>query len=112
MTRITILSLLAIVVAVGAFYYMRSGKQGDTGISPSPSPSESLPNEAQPMIPPPFLLKDKSQVDLLMVTERGAITVRLYPKVAPKTVENFVTLAQKGFYDGTKFHRVVADFMV
>jgi peptidyl-prolyl cis-trans isomerase B (cyclophilin B) len=38
--------------------------------------------------------------------------VELWPDVAPKTVENFKTLAQKGFYDGTAFHRIVKGFMI
>ena len=42
----------------------------------------------------------------------GDITLELFPVDAPKTVENFITLSQKGFYDGTKFHRVIKDFMI
>lgn len=45
-------------------------------------------------------------------TSRGDIVVDLFPKDAPKTVNNFVFLAKDGFYDGTVFHRVIADFMV
>lgn len=45
-------------------------------------------------------------------TDKGTITLDLFDDRAPKTVENFETLAGKGFYDGLKFHRVIADFMV
>ncbi len=45
-------------------------------------------------------------------TERGNIVLELYPEHAPKTVNNFVFLAQQGFYDGVKFHRVIANFMI
>jgi peptidyl-prolyl cis-trans isomerase B (cyclophilin B) len=45
-------------------------------------------------------------------TNAGEIHVELWPDVAPKTVENFKTLAQKGFYDGTAFHRIVKGFMI
>jgi peptidyl-prolyl cis-trans isomerase B (cyclophilin B) len=45
-------------------------------------------------------------------TSRGNIVVDLFPKEAPKTVNNFVFLAREGFYDGTVFHRVIAKFMV
>src|SRR4030095_6004808 len=45
-------------------------------------------------------------------TSRGQIVVDLFPKDAPNTVNNFVFLAREKFYDGTKFHRVIADFMV
>lgn len=42
----------------------------------------------------------------------GVIRAELYPEVAPNTVRNFISLAQKGFYDGTIFHRVIPGFMV
>lgn len=45
-------------------------------------------------------------------TNRGDITVQLFPEQAPKTVENFVGLAKKGYYDGVIFHRVIPDFMI
>ena len=45
-------------------------------------------------------------------TNKGKIVAELFDKEAPKTVENFETLANKGFYDGVKFHRVIPDFVV
>ena len=45
-------------------------------------------------------------------TNRGTIVAELYEKEAPKTVENFEKLANQGFYDGVKFHRVIPDFVV
>jgi peptidyl-prolyl cis-trans isomerase B (cyclophilin B) len=42
----------------------------------------------------------------------GKITIELYPKVAPNSVNNFISLVKKGFYDGTIFHRVIPGFMV
>ncbi|QOW22529.1 MULTISPECIES: peptidylprolyl isomerase [Lysobacteraceae] len=45
-------------------------------------------------------------------TERGPIRIELAADKAPLTVANFVNLAQRGFYDGLNFHRVLADFMV
>ena len=47
-----------------------------------------------------------------IATARGTIHVRLFPKEAPMTVANFVNLAQRKFYDGLTFHRVIPDFMV
>lgn len=40
------------------------------------------------------------------------ITLELYPDIAPKTVENFVSLVEQGFYDGLIFHRVIPGFMI
>ncbi len=45
-------------------------------------------------------------------TVHGSMTVRFWPDVAPRTVENFKKLSRQGFYDGTAFHRVVKDFMI
>ena len=45
-------------------------------------------------------------------TSEGTMIVEFWPDVAPKTVENFKTLAKKGFYDGTCFHRVIKGFMI
>jgi len=45
-------------------------------------------------------------------TSKGEIKLNLFDDKAPVTVANFVNLAKKGFYDGLKFHRVIADFMI
>lgn len=45
-------------------------------------------------------------------TNRGEIRIDLHPEDAPYTVANFVNLAQRGFYDGLTFHRVIPDFMI
>lgn len=45
-------------------------------------------------------------------TAAGEMVVEFWSDVAPKTVENFVTLSKKGFYDGTAFHRIVKGFMI
>ena len=45
-------------------------------------------------------------------TTAGQINIRFFPDVAPNHVRNFLELAQKGFYDGTKFHRVIPGFMI
>ncbi len=45
-------------------------------------------------------------------TSLGDMVIEFWPEVAPKTVENFKTLARKGFYDGTAFHRVIKGFMI
>jgi cyclophilin family peptidyl-prolyl cis-trans isomerase len=47
-----------------------------------------------------------------MKTSQGTIELELFDEDAPKTVDNFRTLAQKGFYDGLSFHRVIQNFML
>jgi len=49
---------------------------------------------------------------VIMTTSLGAITIELNAEKAPKTVGNFLKYVQKGFYNGTIFHRVIRDFMI
>ena len=48
----------------------------------------------------------------IMETEKGTINLKLFDADAPNTVKNFVELAEKGFYDGLTFHRVIPNFMI
>src|SRR5690348_10806873 len=50
--------------------------------------------------------------DATMVTNHGEIKLELFDDDAPKTVQNFKDLAEKGFYDGLSFHRIIKDFMI
>ncbi|EOH61686.1 peptidylprolyl isomerase [Enterococcus mundtii] len=47
-----------------------------------------------------------------MVTTKGTIKIKLFPELVPKAVENFMTHAKDGYYDGVTFHRVIQDFMI
>lgn len=55
---------------------------------------------------------DKNEEIVVIHTNFGDIKIRLFPEVAPKAVENFVTHAKEGYYDGISFHRVISDFMI
>jgi peptidyl-prolyl cis-trans isomerase B (cyclophilin B) len=62
--------------------------------------------------PPAMSIDTAKNYTATFDTSRGAIVVDLFPKDAPNTVNNFVFLARDGFYNGTKFHRVIPNFMV
>ncbi len=62
--------------------------------------------------PPAMAIEPKNGYRASIQTDRGRITLDLFPKHAPKAVNNFVFLAREGFYDGGAFHRVIADFMI
>lgn len=53
-----------------------------------------------------------SELTAVFTTAKGPIRLRLFADKAPLTVANFVNLAQRGFYDGLSFHRVISDFMI
>ncbi len=67
-----------------------------------------------------FLQKDSSPVQTaelknpvaVLKTNFGDIQIELFQNDAPKTAENFIKLAKSGFYDGTKFHRIIPGFMI
>ena len=62
----------------------------------------------------PQLSKEVAANEALVVmnTTMGPIKIKLFPEQAPKTVENFLTHAENGYYDGIIFHRVIEDFMI
>jgi len=62
--------------------------------------------------PPPLTIDPNKKYSATLDTSKGKIVCELFAKDAPKTVNNFVFLAREGFYDGTVFHRVIANFMV
>lgn len=61
---------------------------------------------------PQLNLENQQGPTAVLKTNQGEIKIQLFPKQAPMTVENFIRLAQKGYYDGTIFHRVISDFMI
>ena len=57
--------------------------------------------------------EEKSSKNIVVLeTNQGTIELKMFPKIAPLAVENFTTLASKGYYDGLIFHRVIKDFMI
>ena len=61
---------------------------------------------------PQLNLENQQGPTAVLKTNQGEIKIQLFPEHAPMTVENFIRLAQKGYYDGTIFHRVISDFMI
>jgi cyclophilin family peptidyl-prolyl cis-trans isomerase len=65
------------------------------------------------MATPPEMQIDLDTIyNVTIATDRGTIVMDLDPSLAPKTVNNFVTLAKQGYYDGLTFHRVVPGFVI
>lgn len=57
-------------------------------------------------------MPSKGEKIAVMKTNMGDIKIRLFPEIAPKAVENFISHSQNGYYDGLIFHRVIKDFMI
>ncbi len=86
----------------------RSG--GDSGSSMADKPASGM--RKRYSSPPPMTIDPMGSYTATIRTNKGNIVVELLPGPAPKTVNNFVFLAQEGFYDGVIFHRVIPDFMI
>lgn len=72
---------------------------------PSPAKESNLPTNTTQT-------PNKTMNKVTLDTNFGKIVLEMYPSDAPKTVENFLTLANKGFYNGVIFHRVIPGFMI
>ena len=113
-TLIVIIILIGVAIA-GYFVYHQKAQfslNETPSLSPSPTPTPEASTTSTPMPEPSFLPITKSIYTATIKTAKGNITIELYADAAPKTVANFITLSQAGFYNNTKFHRVVADFVI
>ena len=108
-----ILATLAILsVAMIAFsFYVGRNAGGGPGTAPTPTPSASV-SAGKYSAPPPMTINTAHKYVVTMQTSKGTITLSLDPKLAPKTVNNFVFLVRDHFYDGLKFHRVEPGFVI
>lgn len=59
-----------------------------------------------------YTYKAQNPIVTMEVEGFGTMKLELYPDMAPNTVKNFITLANRGFYDGLTFHRIISDFMI
>jgi cyclophilin family peptidyl-prolyl cis-trans isomerase len=123
---------LVIAIALGGvgtslFLLATGGKKPKAAASVTPTPSTSATPGAsctyvpkadentgkkgvQP--PPPFTIKTSKKYTATVETSMGTFTMKLFDNDAPCTVNSFVYLARKHFYDGLTFHRIVKDFVI
>lgn len=104
------LSLLIIILIIaGIFFSTRGGDEvaNTTGniVDSSKDGETKKTEEAQ-------TFSEKREMTATIKTNFGEVTLDLFEDLAPNTVANFVKLANEGFYDGTKFHRVIKGFMI
>src|SRR3989344_8551525 len=102
---IGIFTAAALVALVGFLFYFNKGE------TVMPSSSETTPAAPVP-VATPATSTPVAAIHTTIETKSGSIELELYPAAAPKTVDNFIKLAKSGFYNGTKFHRVVPRFVI
>ena len=92
-------SIVAVMLALGlALCGAGCGRKPDAKIGTEGPEKASTVKRRKPMV--------------VMDTSMGTMTIELWPDKAPRTVENFLSYVDKGFYDGTIFHRVIKNFMI
>ncbi len=107
---------LVIVLSIIAMYiYGTYGKSTGSASSQqsNAASSSAQSNEQETQGKDEQTIKEGAKPMVEIVMENGKkIVLELYPEYAPKTVENFVGLVKKGFYDGLTFHRIISGFMI
>jgi cyclophilin family peptidyl-prolyl cis-trans isomerase len=114
MKKLLTLTLLALVMSCAPANDKNTGTQTEstaseasatTASQPAPAPEAKAAEEEKPM-------SNYENKIAELHTSMGEIDLRFFPEVAPNHVKNFIDLAEKGFYNGTKFHRVIPGFMI
>ena len=104
--RVAIIALVALLVAI---VLPVSGPIGPVGAQ---QPTPPAPKQAPTPKEAPKGGAKVKQTAVITMEKGGEIALEFFPEDAPKTVENFVKLAKKGYYDGVTFHRVEPNFVV
>ncbi len=125
MRKLIIIGLFSVLALSACGSTAENEEQGNTdtqtnGQAETETPTENAATgntdtqEAGEIIMYPQLSKEIAADEALVVmhTTMGDIKIKLFPELAPKAVENFLTHAEEGYYDGIIFHRVIEDFMI
>jgi peptidyl-prolyl cis-trans isomerase B (cyclophilin B) len=96
-----IIFIAIIVLAIVSYYIFSKKPEAPVNIEPVTNTNNEINTNNMP-----------DTLKVVISTNKGDINLELYHNVAPKTVENFVKLSNDKFYDGTKFHRVIKEFMI
>ncbi|MEI6039757.1 MAG: peptidylprolyl isomerase [Candidatus Berkelbacteria bacterium] len=103
-----ILPIIIVLIVIGFFGFSRTNKVQEKTSEPAKK-EETVSNYKFPGILPDDKIKNKKAV---ITTSKGVIELDLYADRAPKTVSNFIYLAELGYYNGLNFHRVVPGFVI
>ena len=113
MKKLVTIALLALVVSCAPANDKNTGTQTESTATetaatkaPAPAPVAAKPAEEEK----PMSYYENKIAELH--TSLGEIDLRFFPEVAPNHVKNFIDLSEKGFYNGTKFHRVIEGFVI
>ena len=101
---VTAVAAIALIILIFVLLQTQSNEEN--------LPEESLMANKEWSSPPKMTIDEQNEYTAVIETDLGNIVLRLFANESPITVNNFVFLAQEGYYDGVMFHRVIHDFMV
>ncbi|MGO4111498.1 peptidylprolyl isomerase [Paenibacillus sp. YAF4_2] len=105
-------AVLVVIAGCGGGSKTSTKTNNTSGSNASNATATPTPEATKAPKPDKLLGADKHPVVTVEMDNGKTFKVELYPEIAPNTVNNFVSLVQKGFYDGTVFHRVIPGFMI
>jgi cyclophilin family peptidyl-prolyl cis-trans isomerase len=110
MSKVYLVVAIIVVVIIGILVFTKPNTTTQSPIIQS-TPTQSM-NAKQYNNPPPLSIDPKKSYTAVIATDKGSMTVKLFPAETPNTVNNFVFLAREGFYTNTIFHRIIKGFMI
>src|SRR3989338_4552389 len=109
MKKIYVILIIIVLFAAGIYaVFLKLSGKNDSQIKEKNNVETNVSADASANNP---VIKNVSHI-ITIKTDIGEISFATYDADAPKTVNNFITLVQRGFYDGTIFHRVIDGFMI
>jgi cyclophilin family peptidyl-prolyl cis-trans isomerase len=99
----------SVLALLGALVLVLAGCGSSSG--PSSSPTATVTQQLSFAHPPPMTIDRNRSYSATVVTDDGTFVIRLLPKIAPMTVNNFVFLARHHYYDGNLIFRIIGTFM-
>ncbi|SPN76234.1 peptidylprolyl isomerase [Brochothrix thermosphacta] len=104
--------LLTLAIAMFTLAACSSSSKGDTSKKENSNNEAKTEKKTEPKLVQLDDKVEKGQPVATIETTEGTVKIKLFPKEAPKAVENFITHAKDGYYDGLLFHRVIDNFMI
>ena len=112
MFKILLTIIIIAVFFVGVFMLMKSPAEAPHESEQTLQAQKEQEDTTKPTSEEISAIQGIDKILATISTAKGDIKLELYPKIAPQTVANFRNLANADFYDGTKFHRVISEFMI
>ena len=104
------LKLIVLMVTVSTLFLVGCGKSNNSTDKNKGEINNEVVSDEE--VKDDVIISEDLPIATIVVKNMGTIKAELYPEIAPNTVNNFISLANNGFYNGLTFHRVIKDFMI